>query len=152
MRTATSAVSYSLKCTSRTGGTSLFQREEITQLAFIFAVLRLTEGFSGHCNFEFDMCSWRQSKEDDFDWLIKAGSTPTLGTGPSNDHTLRDPSGHYLYLEGSFPQAAGETARLTGPVLSRRSSQCKVSRPVVLTENCCTSLCGSGGKCIETVL
>lgn len=101
---------------------------------FSFAVLRLSEGFSGHCNFEFDMCSWRQSKEDDFDWLIKAGSTPTPGTGPSNDHTLRDPSGHYLYLEGSFPQAAGETARITGPVFSRRSSQCKVSRPFTLVE------------------
>lgn len=86
----------------------------------------ICKGFSGHCNFEFDMCSWRQSKEDDFDWLIKAGSTPTVSTGPSNDHTLRDPSGHYLYLEGSFPQAAGDTARISGPVLSRRSSQCKM--------------------------
>lgn len=81
------------------------------------------------------MCSWRQSKEDDFDWRIKAGSTPTVSTGPSNDHTLRDPSGHYLYLEGSFPQAAGDSARISGPVLSRRSSQCKVSRPFILGEN-----------------
>lgn len=86
----------------------------------------LSEGFSERCNFEFDLCSWRQSQHDDFDWLIKAGSTPTVGTGPSNDHTLRDPSGHYLYLESSFPQAAGDTARITGPLLSRRSSQCKV--------------------------
>lgn len=104
-------------------------------VGFSFPVVSPSEGFSGHCNFEFDMCSWRQSKEDDFDWLIKAGSTPTVGTGPSNDHTLRDPSGHYLYLEGSFPQAAGDTARISGPVLSRRSSQCKVSRPFVLREN-----------------
>lgn len=78
------------------------------------------------CSFEFDLCSWRQSRQDDVDWLIKAGSTPTVGAGPSNDHTLRDPSGHYLYLESSFPQAAGDTARITGPLLSRRSSQCKV--------------------------
>ncbi|XP_040023689.2 MAM and LDL-receptor class A domain-containing protein 1 [Gasterosteus aculeatus] len=83
-------------------------------------------GFSGRCSFEFDLCSWRQCLRDDFDWLIKAGSTPTVGTGPSSDHTLRDPSGHYLYLESSFPQAAGDAARISGPLLSRRSSQCKM--------------------------
>uniref|UniRef100_A0A3B5B5L7 MAM and LDL receptor class A domain containing 1 n=1 Tax=Stegastes partitus TaxID=144197 RepID=A0A3B5B5L7_9TELE len=83
-------------------------------------------GFSGRCSFEFDLCSWRQCREDDFDWLIKAGSTPTVGTGPSSDHTLRDPSGHYLYLESSFPQAVGDNARISGPLLSSRSSQCKM--------------------------
>lgn len=91
-----------------------------------FLCCNLSEGFSGRCNFEFDLCSWRQCQEDDFDWLIKAGSTPTVGTGPSNDHTLRDPSGHYLYLESSFPQAISDTARIIGPLLSSRSSNCKV--------------------------
>ncbi|XP_061877595.1 MAM and LDL-receptor class A domain-containing protein 1 [Entelurus aequoreus] len=86
----------------------------------------ICKGFSGRCNFEFDLCSWHQCLKDDFDWQIKAGSTPTLGTGPSTDHTLRDPAGHYLYLESSFPQAAGNTARVSGPVLSYRSSQCKM--------------------------
>ncbi|XP_062336134.1 MAM and LDL-receptor class A domain-containing protein 1 [Osmerus eperlanus] len=88
--------------------------------------LYICKGFSGRCNFEFDLCSWRQCKEDDFDWLLKAGSTPTVGTGPSTDHTLRDPSGHYLYLETSFPQAVGDSARITGPLLSHRSKQCKI--------------------------
>lgn len=110
---------------------TVFSESELSQFAFS-SILCLSEGFSGHCNFEFDMCSWLQSKEDDFDWLIKAGSTPSIGTGPSNDHTLRDPSGHYLYLEGSFPQAAGDSARISGPVLSRRSLQCRVSRPIAL--------------------
>ncbi|XP_028288906.1 MAM and LDL-receptor class A domain-containing protein 1 isoform X2 [Parambassis ranga] len=86
----------------------------------------ICKGFRGRCSFEFDLCSWRQSQQDDFDWLIKAGSTPTVGTGPSNDHTLRDPSGHYLYLESSFPQVFGDTARIVGPLLSSRSSQCKM--------------------------
>ncbi|XP_044196224.1 MAM and LDL-receptor class A domain-containing protein 1 isoform X2 [Thunnus albacares] len=86
----------------------------------------ICKGFSGRCSFEFDLCSWLQCRQDDFDWLIKAGSTPTVGTGPSSDHTLRDPSGHYLYLESSFPQAVGDTARISGPLLSRRSSQCKM--------------------------
>ena len=92
---------------------------------FLFYCCR-AEGFSGRCSFEFDLCSWRQCKEDGFDWLIKAGCTPTFGTGPSNDHTLRDPSGHYLYLESSFPHSVGDIARISGPLLSHRSSQCKV--------------------------
>ncbi|XP_041817770.1 MAM and LDL-receptor class A domain-containing protein 1 [Chelmon rostratus] len=86
----------------------------------------ICKGFSGRCSFEFDLCSWRQCQQDDFDWLIKAGSTPTFGTGPLSDHTLRDSSGHYLYLESSFPQTAGDIARISGPLLSRRSSQCKM--------------------------
>ncbi|XP_075308407.1 MAM and LDL-receptor class A domain-containing protein 1 [Odontesthes bonariensis] len=86
----------------------------------------ICKGFSTRCNFEFDLCSWRQCQDDDFDWLLKAGSTPTFGTGPSTDHTLRDPSGHYIYLESSFPQAVGDTARVTGPLLSSRSSECKM--------------------------
>ncbi|XP_056290660.1 MAM and LDL-receptor class A domain-containing protein 1 [Pseudoliparis swirei] len=86
----------------------------------------ICKGFSGRCSFEFDLCSWRQCRRDEFDWRIKVGRTPTVGTGPSSDHTLRDPSGHYLYLESSFPQAVGDAARVSGPLLSRRSSQCKV--------------------------
>ncbi|XP_036374066.1 MAM and LDL-receptor class A domain-containing protein 1 [Megalops cyprinoides] len=86
----------------------------------------ICKGFEGRCNFEFDLCLWRQCTQDDFDWLIKAGSTPTGGTGPSTDHTLRDPSGHYIYLESSFPQATGNTARISGPTFSRQSKQCKM--------------------------
>lgn len=87
----------------------------------------LPEGFSGRCNFEFDLCSWRQRQDDDFDWLIKAGNMFTPRSGPSTDHTLRNPSGHYLYLEGSFPQTTGHTAQIIGPLFSRYSKDCKVS-------------------------
>uniref|UniRef100_A0A3B3ZF93 MAM domain-containing protein n=1 Tax=Periophthalmus magnuspinnatus TaxID=409849 RepID=A0A3B3ZF93_9GOBI len=86
----------------------------------------ICKGFSGCCSFEFDLCSWRQSSRDNFDWLIKAGRTATTSTGPSSDHTLRYPSGHYLYLEGSFPQAAGDMAQIVGPLFSHRSKLCKM--------------------------
>lgn len=86
----------------------------------------ICKGFSGHCSFEFDLCSWRQSRKDNFDWLIKAGRTSAKGSGPSSDHTRRVPSGHYLYLEGSFPQAAGDVARIEGPLFSHRSKLCKM--------------------------
>ncbi|KAK7176201.1 hypothetical protein R3I93_000462 [Phoxinus phoxinus] len=86
----------------------------------------ICKGYSGRCNFEFDLCSWRQSLDDDFDWLIKPGNMHTHGTGPSTDHTLRKPSGHYLYLEGSFPQNTGDTARILGPLFHHRSKDCKM--------------------------
>ncbi|XP_024910376.1 MAM and LDL-receptor class A domain-containing protein 1 isoform X3 [Cynoglossus semilaevis] len=84
----------------------------------------ICKGFSGCCSFEFDLCSWRQCPDDDFDWRIKAGGTPTVGPGPSTDHTIREPSGHFLYLGSSFPHSGGQVARISGPVLSHRSSQC----------------------------
>lgn len=123
--TTTSAVRPPLMSDWWHPGKDSFSDNCIAWMYFFFYCC-LSEGFSGRCSFEFDLCSWRQSRQDDFDWLIKAGSTPTLGTGPSSDHTLRDPSGHYLYLESSFPQAAGDTARISGPLLSRSSSKCKV--------------------------
>ncbi|XP_029005062.1 MAM and LDL-receptor class A domain-containing protein 1 isoform X2 [Betta splendens] len=86
----------------------------------------ICKGFIGRCSFEFDLCSWHQSQRDDFNWLIKTGSAPTVGTGPHSDHTLRDPSGHYLYLKSSFPQEVGDIARISGALLSWRSSQCKM--------------------------
>ncbi|XP_057191697.1 MAM and LDL-receptor class A domain-containing protein 1 [Triplophysa rosa] len=87
----------------------------------------ICKGFSGRCNFEFDLCSWRQRQDDDFDWLIKAGNRPlTPRSRPSTDHTLRNPSGHYLYLEGSFPQTTGHIAQIIGPLFSRYSKDCKM--------------------------
>ncbi|TRZ00115.1 hypothetical protein DNTS_020307 [Danionella cerebrum] len=86
----------------------------------------ICKGFTGRCDFEFDLCSWRQSSEDDFDWLIKPGNMHTHGTGPSTDHTLRNPSGHYLYLDGSFPQTTGHTARILGPLLHQCNKDCKM--------------------------
>ena len=42
-----------------------------------------------YCDFEKDdWCTWTNSdKEDVFDWLLGSGSTPSVYTGPSNDHT-----------------------------------------------------------------
>ncbi|XP_049338853.1 MAM and LDL-receptor class A domain-containing protein 1 [Astyanax mexicanus] len=86
----------------------------------------ICKGFHGQCNFEFDICSWKQHKSDSVDWLIKTGRTPTLGTGPSTDHTLRNSLGHYLYLDSSFPQVSGDVARLSGLWFSHRSQDCKM--------------------------
>ncbi|XP_068091691.1 MAM and LDL-receptor class A domain-containing protein 1 isoform X2 [Hyperolius riggenbachi] len=82
--------------------------------------------YLGRCNFEFDLCDWKQDKTDNFDWNLRAGSTPTLGTGPVTDHTLQNPSGSYIFIEGSFPHLPFQVARLSGPVVSKWSRNCKL--------------------------
>ncbi|MDX2247534.1 MAG: S8 family serine peptidase [Bacteroidia bacterium] len=39
--------------------------------------------------------------DDDIDWRVNSGSTPTLNTGPDFDHKPGTGSGKYLYLEAS---------------------------------------------------
>lgn len=83
-------------------------------------------GYLGRCNFEFNLCSWKQDRDDEFDWSLRAGSTPTLGTGPVTDHSLQNPSGSYIFIESSFPQLPGQVAKLSGPLVSKWSRNCKV--------------------------
>lgn len=48
----------------------------------------------GDCNFETGMCTWvNVQKGDDFDWMRYSGSTTSLGTGPSTDHTTNSKAG-----------------------------------------------------------
>ena len=42
----------------------------------------------GSCTFEQGMCTWQNSKNDDFDWIRAVGETMTAGAGPTTDHTL----------------------------------------------------------------
>ncbi|KAM3929531.1 MAM and LDL-receptor class A domain-containing protein 1 isoform 2-T2 [Leptodactylus fuscus] len=84
----------------------------------------LCGSYLGRCNFEFDLCDWQQSQSDNFDWSIRAGSTPTVGTGPVTDHTLQNPSGFYIFIEGSFPHLPGQVAKLSGPIISKWSRNC----------------------------
>ncbi|XP_029442450.1 MAM and LDL-receptor class A domain-containing protein 1-like [Rhinatrema bivittatum] len=84
--------------------------------------------FISRCNFEFDLCAWEQNENDDFNWNLRAGSTPIFGTGPAIDHTLHNPSGHYIFIESSFPQLPRQTAKISSPLISRRSKNCKDSR------------------------
>lgn len=86
----------------------------------------------GHCNFEFDLCGWKQDKNDNFNWHLRTSSTAKLGTGPATDHTLQEPSGHYIFIKSSFFQLPGHKARISSPVLSRKNKNCKVCECVVV--------------------
>ncbi|MPC07725.1 MAM and LDL-receptor class A domain-containing protein 1 [Portunus trituberculatus] len=57
--------------------------------------------------------SWfsQDTENDDLNWIMGSGSTPTKGTGPNFDHTTSDGSGHYLYVESSV-SGGGKVARL----------------------------------------
>ena len=47
----------------------------------------LISRFKG-CNFDYGLCSgWSQSYLDDFNWENKYGSTTSVDTGPSSDHS-----------------------------------------------------------------
>lgn len=46
-------------------------------------------GLPMDCDFEKDLCLWKQAKTlDDFDWLRGSGGTSSSFTGPSIDHTI----------------------------------------------------------------
>lgn len=53
----------------------------------------------GTCDFERDLCSWTQRQDDSFDWLRRKGPTPSIGTGPSSDHTLGTSAGQFGFYK-----------------------------------------------------
>ena len=61
----------------------------------------------GDCSFENGLCTWTNTlKGDVFDWVLGGGSTPSLLTGPSSDHTTG--SGMFIafsVVEGHFPSS-----------------------------------------------
>lgn len=97
----------------------------------------------GHCNFEFDLCGWKKDENGDFDWNLRTSSTTKMGTGPATDHTLQEPSGHYIFIKSSFLQLPGQKARISSPVLSRRNKNCKVCGGVIQAgmQNLISRLC-----------
>ncbi|EGV97831.1 MAM and LDL-receptor class A domain-containing protein C10orf112 [Cricetulus griseus] len=76
---------------------------------------------SGRCDFEFDLCAWEQDQDEDIDWNLKASDIPATSTEPAVDHTLGNSSGHYILLKSFFPQQPMKAARISSPVISRRS-------------------------------
>nr|XP_057923048.1 MAM and LDL-receptor class A domain-containing protein 1-like [Doryrhamphus excisus] len=73
-----------------------------------------------NCSFDSSFCRWNQMSTDAFDWTWKSGSTPTLMTGPSADHSG---DGHYVYIEASSVYH-GDTARLISSECSAIGPQC----------------------------
>ena len=54
--------------------------------------------------------------EDDVDWRVNSGETPSANTGPTGDHTQASDDGKYLYLEASG-ECTGQEAFLLSPCI-----------------------------------
>ncbi|KAG1654842.1 ALK tyrosine kinase receptor [Nymphon striatum] len=67
---------------------------------------------NGICTFEKGLCGWHNVQEDEMEWTLHKGSTPSKKTGPSFDHTLKNISGSYLYIEANNYTLIGHSAIL----------------------------------------
>ncbi|XP_071486325.1 MAM and LDL-receptor class A domain-containing protein 1-like [Diadema antillarum] len=76
------------------------------------------------CDFENGWCQYTQAQDDNFDWVRQQGSTGSVGTGPSVDHTTGTANGYYVYIETSSPRVPGDEARIMSPVISTTFRQC----------------------------
>ncbi|CAG9816232.1 unnamed protein product [Phaedon cochleariae] len=54
--------------------------------------------YGSRCSFEEDWCGWENVDVKSLEWARHNGSTPTNFTGPSFDHTFKNGSGNYLYV------------------------------------------------------
>ncbi len=61
--------------------------------------------------FENTIGAWTQSTDDDFDWTVNSGSTPSSNTGPS----AAAEGTYYVYMESSSPNYSNKRAILTSP-------------------------------------
>ncbi|UJR31098.1 hypothetical protein I4U23_018606, partial [Adineta vaga] len=79
------------------------------------------------CSFEepTGMCDWTQDEDNDLDWELGQGETESYKTGPKRDHTLGLPSGHFIFLEASYPANEGERARVASPVINSTGFSCE---------------------------
>ena len=64
------------------------------------------------CNFETSegassMCGMIQRDDDDFDWVLRNGATPSEYTGPSEGD---DGSEYYIHIEASKPRTKDDEA------------------------------------------
>ncbi|XP_071486327.1 MAM and LDL-receptor class A domain-containing protein 1-like [Diadema antillarum] len=77
----------------------------------------------GDCDFESGFCTWTNDPTGDmFDWILGSGGTPSIGTGPSVDHTLGTALGTFVFIETSSPQVFNDAARLRSQAFSATPS------------------------------
>jgi choice-of-anchor B domain-containing protein len=60
---------------------------------------------------------WTNETDDDIDWYVNEGGTPSNFTGPLVDHTLGTSAGNYMYTEASTPNFPNKVAHLTTPFI-----------------------------------
>ena len=64
-------------------------------------------------SFENTLGLWTQETDDDFDWTIQTGASPSNGTGP----TAANDGNYYVFIEASTPNYPIRTAILNSPCI-----------------------------------
>ncbi|CAF4466629.1 unnamed protein product, partial [Rotaria magnacalcarata] len=78
---------------------------------------------SNECTFDDNTyCSWTNAADNQFDWILRNGSTPSLDTGPNGDHTTV--KGFYIYIETSVPAEPEWKARLESEIYFDNRPRC----------------------------
>ncbi|XP_011878033.1 PREDICTED: ALK tyrosine kinase receptor [Vollenhovia emeryi] len=74
---------------------------------------------NARCNFENGWCGWTNEPGRPLNWTLHSGPTPTERTGPRYDHTYRNETGMYAFVNMASKHAAvayGSRATMTSPV------------------------------------
>eukprot|EP00057_Strongylocentrotus_purpuratus_P009894 XP_011664368.1 PREDICTED: uncharacterized protein LOC105438351 [Strongylocentrotus purpuratus] len=69
-----------------------------------------------NCSFDIDLCGWRQSSEDDSDWLHQGSRVSSRDSTPAHDHTTS--YGAYVFMTSN--SSSSQSAKLQGPLVRVR--------------------------------
>ncbi|KAG7206284.1 hypothetical protein KM043_003665 [Ampulex compressa] len=71
---------------------------------------------TARCNFESGWCGWTNVQGRPLNWTLHCGPTPSEKTGPSYDHTYRNATGTYAYVNMSKRADYGSRGTIESPV------------------------------------
>ncbi|XP_034171879.1 anaplastic lymphoma kinase isoform X1 [Osmia lignaria lignaria] len=71
---------------------------------------------NARCDFEHGWCGWRNVPGRPLNWTLHRGATPSEKTGPSYDHTYRNASGTYAYVNMSKRVEYGSRGTIESPL------------------------------------
>ncbi|XP_035737787.1 ALK tyrosine kinase receptor-like isoform X3 [Vespa mandarinia] len=73
---------------------------------------------NSRCNFEDGWCGWTNLPGSSLNWTLHCGPTPTERTGPSYDHTYRNITGTYAYVNTAKGIKYGSRGTLESPLFN----------------------------------
>ncbi|XP_062511968.1 MAM and LDL-receptor class A domain-containing protein 1-like isoform X2 [Corticium candelabrum] len=86
----------------------------------------ISESAKTTCDFESGFCGWKNLPRNDLNWRLMSGSTPSVGTGPTTDHTKGTSLGRYVYIETSGKSNA-QAVLASSAVTNSNQATCKLS-------------------------
>ncbi|XP_062519621.1 MAM and LDL-receptor class A domain-containing protein 1-like [Corticium candelabrum] len=86
----------------------------------------ISESTNTTCDFESGFCGWKNLLSNGVNWRLMSGSTPSVGTGPTTDHTKGTSLGHYVYIETSGVRNA-QAVLASSAVTNSNKMTCKLS-------------------------